>query len=51
MEALVPYDRGELVSRMHRTGEVLSVVHEPAGTRVRARVSEGLAAALQPYAV
>ena len=51
MEALVPYDRGELVSRMHRTGEVLSVVHEPAGTRVRARVSEGLAAALEPYAV
>jgi GTPase len=51
MEALVPYDRGELVSRMHRTGEVLSVVHEPSGTRVRARVSEGLAAALEPYAV
>ncbi|HEX6578831.1 MAG TPA: GTPase HflX [Jiangellaceae bacterium] len=51
LEALVPYDKGELVSRMHRTGEVLSVVHEPAGTRVRARVSEGLAAALEPYAL
>jgi GTPase len=51
LEAVVPYDKGELVSRMHRTGEVLSVVHEPAGTRVRARVSEGLAAALEPYAV
>ncbi|HEU0212974.1 MAG TPA: GTPase HflX, partial [Jiangellaceae bacterium] len=51
LEALVPYDKGELVSRMHRTGEVLSVVHEPGGTRVRARVSEGLAAALEPYAV
>jgi GTP-binding protein HflX len=51
LEALVPYDKGELVSRMHRTGEVLSVAHEPAGTRVRARVSEGLAAALEPYAV
>ncbi|HEU0214845.1 MAG TPA: GTPase HflX, partial [Jiangellaceae bacterium] len=38
LEAVVPYDKGELVSRMHRTGEVLSVVHEPAGTRVRARV-------------
>jgi GTPase len=50
LEALVPYDRGELVSRMHRTGEVLSVEHEPGGTRVRARVSEGLAAALEPYA-
>jgi GTPase len=50
MEALVPYDRGELVSRMHRTGEVISVEHEPGGTRVRARVSEGLAAALEPFA-
>jgi GTP-binding protein HflX len=50
LEALVPYDRGELVSRMHRTGEVLSVEHEPGGTRVRARVSEGLAAALAPFA-
>jgi GTP-binding protein HflX len=50
LEALVPYDRGELVSRMHRTGEVLSVEHEPGGTRVRARVSEGLAAALEPFA-
>ncbi|HEX2361474.1 MAG TPA: GTPase HflX [Jiangellaceae bacterium] len=50
VEALVPYDRGELVSRMHRTGEVISVLHEPGGTRVRARVSEGLAAALEPFA-
>jgi GTP-binding protein HflX len=50
LEALVPYDRGELVSRMHRSGEVLSVEHEPGGTRVRARVSEGLAAALEPFA-
>ena len=50
MEALVPYDRGELISRMHRTGEVISVEHEPGGTRVRARVSERLAAALEPFA-
>jgi GTP-binding protein HflX len=50
LEALVPYNRGELVSRMHRTGEVISVEHEPAGTRVRARVPEALAAALEPFA-
>ncbi len=49
VEALVPYDRGELVSRMHRTGEVISVEHEADGTRVKARVSEGLAAALAPF--
>jgi GTPase len=51
LEALVPYDHGELVSQMHRTGEVISVEHEAGGTRVRARVSEGLAAALAPYAI
>jgi GTP-binding protein HflX len=50
IEALVPYDRGELVSQVHRSGEVLSIEHETGGTRVHARVSEGLAAALEPYA-
>jgi GTP-binding protein HflX len=49
IEALVPYDRGELVSRVHRSGEVLSIEHEIGGTRVHARVSEALAAALEPY--
>ncbi|NED93795.1 GTPase HflX [Phytoactinopolyspora alkaliphila] len=51
VDALVPYDRGELVSKVHTTGEVIAMEHEAEGTRVRARVSEGLAAALAPYAV
>ncbi len=51
VDVLVPYDHGELVSRVHSTGEVISVDHEPSGTRLRARVSSGLAAALEPYAV
>jgi len=51
IEALVPYERGELVSRIHRSGEVLSIEHETDGTRVHARVSEALAAALAPYVV
>jgi GTP-binding protein HflX len=50
VSVLVPYDRGELVSRIHKTGEVLALEHEEAGTRVHARVSAGLAAALEPYA-
>ncbi len=50
VEAVVPYDRGDLVSRVHEQGEVLGVAHESGGTRVRARVHEGLAAALAPYA-
>lgn len=51
VDALVPYDHGELVARMHTVGEVLSVDHEADGTRVRARVPEALAAALEPYSV
>ncbi len=51
IEAVVPYDRGDLVSRVHEQGELLGMEHESGGTRVRARVHEGLAAALAPYAV
>jgi GTPase len=51
VEAVVPYDRGDLISRTHREGEILQVEHEATGTRLRARVPEGLAAALEPYAV
>ncbi|TDC46585.1 GTPase HflX [Jiangella ureilytica] len=51
IDALVPYDHGELVARVHTVGEVLSLDHEADGTRVRARVPESLAAALEPYAV
>lgn len=47
--ALVPYDRGELVSKVHSAGEVLSVEHDADGTLISARVPEHLAAALQPY--
>ncbi len=51
VEALVPYDRGDLVSRVHESGEVLRLTHEEDGTRVSARVDADLAAALAPYAV
>jgi GTP-binding protein HflX len=47
---LVPYARGDLVARMHESGEVLSVDHLPTGTLVNARVNGDLAAALQPFA-
>ncbi|GAA3925522.1 GTPase HflX [Microbacterium soli] len=51
VHALVPYDRGELISAVHETGVLLSAVHEETGTRVHAHVSERLAAELGPYAV
>jgi GTP-binding protein HflX len=48
---LLPYDRGDLVSRVHDRGEVLEVEHTAEGTRVTARVGEALAGELAPYAV
>ncbi|HEX6684729.1 MAG TPA: GTPase HflX [Candidatus Limnocylindrales bacterium] len=47
----IPYDRGELVDRIHRTGEVLASSHAPGGTQVRARVSADLAAELVKYRI
>jgi GTP-binding protein HflX len=51
VEVLVPYDRGDLVARVHRDGEVLTERHEDSGTRLSARVDGGLAAALEEFAV
>jgi GTPase len=51
VSALVPYERGELVARAHRRGEVLATEHVDAGTLLRVRVDEVLAAELAPYAV
>ena len=50
VDVLVPYDRGDLVARMHRDGEVLSEQHEADGTRLTARVDGALAAALEGFA-
>jgi GTP-binding protein HflX len=50
VDVLVPYDRGDLVARVHRDGEVLTETHEDAGTRLTARVDGALAAALEEYA-
>ena len=46
----LPYDRGDLVSRAHREGEVLEVRHGAAGTELTARVPPGLAAELDQFA-
>jgi GTP-binding protein HflX len=50
VDVLVPYDRGDLVARVHRDGEVLKETHEAGGTRLSARVDGGLAAALEGFA-
>jgi GTP-binding protein HflX len=51
VDVLVPYDRGDLVARVHRDGEVLSEEHLAGGTRLSARVDRALAAALERFAV
>ncbi|MBI3688349.1 MAG: GTPase HflX [Actinobacteria bacterium] len=49
LRVLVPYDRGDLVARVHNHGEVLATAHTADGTELRVRVDSGLAAALSPY--
>jgi GTP-binding protein HflX len=51
LTALVPYDRGDLVDRVHREGEILALDHVAEGTRVRLRAPAALAHALDPYRV
>jgi GTP-binding protein HflX len=51
ISVLVPYDRGDLVARVHRHGVVDFVDHTADGTRLDARVPAALAAELDGYAV
>ena len=49
VEVLVPYARGDLVSRVHESGEILSSEHVAEGTRISARVGADLAGELAAY--
>ncbi|MET7282871.1 GTPase HflX [Kribbella sp. NPDC005582] len=51
LDLLLPYDRGDLVSRIHSEGSVEQLEHTGDGTRVTARVHPALADELTPYAV
>jgi GTP-binding protein HflX len=51
VDALVPYDRGDLVSRVHSEGSVDQLEHTADGTRLAARVHAALAGDLAPYEV
>jgi GTPase len=50
VRVVIPYGRGDLVSRAHTEGEVLDVRHGEEGTELSARVSPGLAAELTRFA-
>ncbi len=49
VDLLLPYDRGDLLSRVHDEGEVLAVEHTEHGTRVRATVHDHALGELTAY--
>ncbi|MHA7191603.1 GTPase HflX [Arthrobacter sp. MDT2-16] len=50
LDLLVPYERGEVLSRLHQEDvEILGLEHVDEGTRLEVMVREGLAADLEPY--
>jgi len=51
IKAVIPYERGDLVSRLHTEADVLSTEHREEGTLVHARVHPPLLAELEAYAV
>ena len=49
LRVVLPYDRGDLVARIHRTGQVLDSRHTEQGTELRVRVGQQLAAELENF--
>jgi GTPase len=50
LELLIPYDRGDVVSRLHSPdAEILSMDHGEEGTELEVMVREGLAAELEAF--
>ncbi len=50
VDVVIPYDRGDLVARLHAGGRVQQEEHNAEGTRIRARVPVALAASLREFA-
>jgi GTP-binding protein HflX len=49
VDVIIPYDRGDLVSRVHADGRVQHTEHNSDGTRIKARVPVALAASLRQF--
>ncbi|MFT3861324.1 GTPase HflX [Micropruina sp.] len=49
VRVLLPYERGDLVNKVHTSGEIVSLEHTGEGTALTARVNQGLAGELEPY--
>ncbi|MDV3125089.1 GTPase HflX [Mycobacterium sp. 21AC1] len=50
VDVTIPYDRGDLVARVHTEGRVDATEHTADGTRIKARVPAPLAANLREFA-
>jgi GTP-binding protein HflX len=50
-KVLLPYERGDLINRLHQQGEIASMEHTGEGTLVAGRANEALAGELAAYAV
>ncbi len=50
VDVTIPYDRGDLVARVHADGRVDATEHSSEGTRIKARVPMPLAASLSEFA-
>jgi GTP-binding protein HflX len=49
VDVTIPYDRGDLVARVHADGRVDATEHNADGTRIKARVPMPLAASLREF--
>src|SRR3954462_15115248 len=49
VRVLLPYERGDLLNRIHQAGQISSIEHTDEGSVVHARVLPSLAAELAPY--
>ena len=49
LRVLLPYDRGDLVARIHRSGQVLQTRHVDEGTELRVLVDDQLATELESF--
>jgi GTP-binding protein HflX len=50
-KALLPYERGDLINRLHQQGEIAAMEHTADGTLISGRANEALAGELAEYAV
>jgi GTP-binding protein HflX len=49
--ALIPYDRGDLVSRLHLNSRIMVLDYREGGTFIRAMVKPDMAAELSDYRI